>query len=155
MNDALRNSGRSGTRIVRMRAQIFGLAATAVMIVGSAASAEDIVSPPDTAPAAVDAKHKVKPTKAPKKAKSAAKAEPEDLNAIPFSQPYGDPAGEKAKAAAESKPRPAPEEPKGGVSVGLQWHATNDKVDPWDGIRHTSGPDGPGDAVEGGVKLGF
>jgi hypothetical protein len=124
------------------------------MFAGSAALAEDVAAPPNPAPAA-DAKHNVKPAKAPKKTKSAAKADTDDLNAIPFSQPYGDPAAEKAKASAESKPRSAPQEPKGGLSVGLQWHATNDKVDPWDGIRHTSGPDGPGDAVEGGVKLGF
>ena len=37
----------------------------------------------------------------------------------------------------------------------LKWRATNDRVDPYDAVRHSSGPNGPGDAVEGGVKLGF
>jgi hypothetical protein len=41
------------------------------------------------------------------------------------------------------------------MSLGLQWRANNDKVDPYDAVRHSSGPAGPGDAIEGGVKLGF
>jgi hypothetical protein len=41
------------------------------------------------------------------------------------------------------------------MSIGLKWHATNEPVDPYDSVRHTSGPDGPGDTLEGGIKLGF
>jgi hypothetical protein len=76
---------------------------------------------------------------------------------IDFSQPYA-PASSPQKgsnAAPGAQTRQAPVEPQGGLSLDLKWHATNDKVDPYDAVRHTSGPDGPGDGVAAGVKLGF
>jgi hypothetical protein len=76
---------------------------------------------------------------------------------IDFSQPYA-PASSPQKSsnpAPAAQTRNAPVEPQGGVSLDLKWHATNDKADPYDAVRHTSGPDGPGDGVAAGVKLGF
>ena len=79
------------------------------------------------------------------------------MDQIQFSQPNASPLApaKKTNATAQPSSRAAPSEPNGGVSLDLKWHATNDKNDPFDAVRHTSGPDGPGDAVQGGVKLGF
>jgi hypothetical protein len=63
-----------------------------------------------------------------------------------------------ARPARENDAAPASGksvEPQGGLSLDLKWHATNDRADPFDAVRHTSGPDGGGDGVEGGLKLGF
>ena len=79
------------------------------------------------------------------------------MGEIDFSQPYS-PASSPQKgssSAPAAQTRNVPVEPQGGLSLDLKWHATNDKADPFDGVRHTSGPDGPGDGVEAGVKLGF
>jgi hypothetical protein len=46
--------------------------------------------------------------------------------------------------------------PGSGPSLDLKWHATSDPNDPYDGTaRHTSGSEGPGNAVLGGIKFGF
>jgi len=82
---------------------------------------------------------------------------PRDLDKIEFTQPNAPPLGAQrtASPAPATSPGRPPNEPQGGVSLNLKWRATNDKVDPYDAVRHDSGPNGPGDAVEGGIKLGF
>ena len=98
-----------------------------------------------------------KPHASVKKPKSVA-PDPGDggLDQIPFSQPNASPLA-PAKSAKAAAPRPgaAPSEPDGGVSLDFKWRATHDQTDPFDAVRHSSGPNGPGDAVQGGVKLGF
>jgi hypothetical protein len=78
---------------------------------------------------------------------------------VTFSDP-GAPLVGSAKSpkpvALPSTAKGAPIDPDGGLSLALKWHATSDSNDPYDGTaRHTSGPDGPGNAVLGGIKLGF
>jgi hypothetical protein len=83
---------------------------------------------------------------------------PASMGQIQFSQPNAPPLGAQRTSISPGPPTSsgvAPNEPKGGVSLDLKWRATNDRVDPYDAVRHSSGPNGPGDAVEGGVKLGF
>jgi hypothetical protein len=72
-----------------------------------------------------------------------------DLNAPPVG------AAPASKIDFPSGSKGAPKDPSGKVSLGLKWRATNNAPNPFDAMRHTSGPDGPGDAVEAGVKLGF
>jgi hypothetical protein len=76
-------------------------------------------------------------------------------NQIRFSQPNASPLASKASATAQPSSGAAPSEPDGGVSLDLKWRVTNEKTDPFDAVRHSSGPNGPGDAVQGGVKIGF
>jgi|SRR5271170_4658779 len=79
-----------------------------------------------------------------------------DLGDIRFSEPPSPVTG--ARPPRENDAGPATRksvEPQGGVSLDLKWHATNDRVDPFDSVRHTSGPDGAGDGIEGGLELGF
>jgi hypothetical protein len=103
----------------------------------------------------VAAPHEVKPKAS--KAKGARPAPPtSDLGNIKFSDPSAPVVGEaKTKPAVPSDAKGVAAQPNGGVSLELKWHATNDRPDPFDGVTHTSGPNGPGDAVLGGVKLGF
>jgi hypothetical protein len=79
------------------------------------------------------------------------------MDQIQFSQPNASPLASTkgANAATQPSSRAAPSEPDGGVSLDLKWRATNDKADPFDAVRHSSGPNGEGDAVQGGVKIGF
>jgi hypothetical protein len=79
------------------------------------------------------------------------------MDEIQFSQPNASPLGSQKTSSPSPGPKSgvAPSEPQGGVSLDLHWRASNDRVDPYDAVRHSSGPDGPGDAVEGGIKLGF
>jgi hypothetical protein len=100
----------------------------------------------------------VKPRPVAKKPKLPSKAPTTgSLNDIQFSRPNAPPVGAQKGAAQASQATKAagPSEPQGGVSLDLQWHASNDKTDPYDAVRHTSGPNGPGDGVLGGIKLGF
>ena len=99
-----------------------------------------------------------KPHKSVKKPSSAAPdAANADLDQIQFAQPNASPlANQKStKTTPEKRTASAPSEPAGGVSLDFKWHATNDRNDPFDAVRHTSGPNGAGDGVQGGVKLGF
>ncbi|HXW20785.1 MAG TPA: hypothetical protein VEK35_09805 [Roseiarcus sp.] len=135
-----------------MKSRLFLLTLVGAALVATPVLADD-QSPPSAAAAERD-----KAQVHPKSAKPpAAPASAQDVpDSIDFSQPYGSPLAPKgAKPAAAPEARPAAKEPQGGVALDLKWRATNDKVDPYDAVRHTSGPDGQGDAVEGGVKLGF
>jgi hypothetical protein len=126
-------------------------------LVGAALAATPVVADDQTPPGAAAAQRdknsaRAKPAKPPA-TPAAAQGVPD---AIDFSQPYGSPLAPKgAKPAVAPAARLVPKQPEGGVSLDLKWRATNDKIDPYDAVRHTSGPDGQGDAVEGGVKLGF
>lgn len=105
----------------------------------------------------------VKPRKPPARAAhaKAAKSPSEQaggLQDVKFSDPKAPPVGAGAastRSAFATAASGAPKDPAANVSLGLKWRATNEPVDPYDAIRHTSGPDGPGDTFEGGVKLGF
>jgi hypothetical protein len=79
------------------------------------------------------------------------------LQGVKFSDPNAPPIGAATSSKSEFAPaeHSAPKETAPGMSIGLKWHATNEPVDPYDSVRHTSGPDGPGDTLEGGIKLGF
>jgi hypothetical protein len=92
-----------------------------------------------------------------KKPKSAASPDvtSQSLDQIQFSQPNTSPIGPQKAVAPPARSNVATKDPKGDVSLDLKWRATNDRNDPFDAVRHTSGPNGPGDAVEGGVKFGF
>ena len=57
----------------------------------------------------------------------------------------------KPEAAAAPKAAPVGA---GAPSLSMKWHATSDN-DPYDIVRHTSGSDGPGESVLGGIKFGF
>lgn len=124
------------------------------------AIAEEVAAPaPVKAPAHV-AQAKTKPAApaagAAKSSKLAVKPGPKGVPAaaadsmsnIKFSDP-------SAPLAATPDAKGALAEPDGGPSFGLKWHATNDPVDPYDTVRHTSGPEGPGAGVEAGVKIPF
>ena len=93
-------------------------------------------------------------------AKTIAKpAAPKDdgLSAVKFSDPYASPVG-TAKTKTGDFPAvvgPSPTQPKGDVSFTYKWHATNEPIDPYNSVRHTAGPDGPGDTFMGGLKFGF
>ena len=92
-----------------------------------------------------------------KPSNAASDAASPDMDQIQFSQPNASPlANQKpTKAAPEKKSGDAASEPAGGVSLDFKWRATNDKTDPFDAVRHSSGANGPGDAVQGGIKIGF
>jgi hypothetical protein len=108
----------------------------------------------------LDASHSaavaVKPHPRAKKPKPAA-TDPtsQSMDQIHFSQPNASPIAPQKSAAPSPRPGVAAKDPQGGLSVDLKWRANNDKVDPYDAVRHSSGPGGPGDAVQGGIKLGF
>jgi hypothetical protein len=95
---------------------------------------------------------KVKPLKPPKLAPSRA----DGLGGVKFSDPYAPPDGTRQAKTGELPvaPKPAPTEPKGGVSITYKWHATNEPTDPYWHVRN-SGPDAPGSTFLGGLKLGF
>src|SRR5579863_10447050 len=84
-----------------------------------------------------------KPHSVAKKPKVSAKdATTGALDQIQFSQPNAPPVGVRKAAAPPplAKSGAAQSEPQGGVSFDVQWHATNDKTDPYDAVRHSSGP---------------
>ena len=93
------------------------------------------------------------------RAKPANQAQPQadGLGEIQFSNPYAPPEGAAGKKAADFPvgARPAPTQPKGDVSFSYKWHATNEPVDVYNVVRHSAGPEGPGDTFMGGLKLGF
>jgi hypothetical protein len=131
--------------------RVVAIAVTA--FVATAAVADDLgnASGQSAAPAA-------KPQPGMKKPKnSALDAAHVGLDQIQFSQPNASPLAPTKNIKAAPLPRPgaAPSEPRGGVSLDFKWRASNDKVDPFDAVRHSSGPNSPGDAVQGGVKIGF
>jgi hypothetical protein len=91
-----------------------------------------------------------------KRTKSDAEPMRDGMEGIDFSRPNESPLASKSQKSLHTPvARSAPLEPQGGVSFDLKWRATNDKADPYDAVRHDSGPNGPGDAVQGGLKLGF
>jgi hypothetical protein len=108
----------------------------------------------------LDASHSatvaVKPHPIAKKLKPAA-TDPtsQSLDQIRFSQPNASPIAPQKNASPSPRPGVAAKEPQGGLSLDMKWRASNDKVDPYDAVRHSSGPGGSGDAVQGGIKLGF
>jgi hypothetical protein len=104
----------------------------------------------------------LKSRKAPAHAASAKSAKPAadqggGLRDVKFSDPNAPPVGAApaSNGGFASTANGSRNEPVGGVSLGLKWHATNQPIDLYDAIRHTSGPDGPGDTFEGGIKFGF
>ena len=130
---------------------MLAIAIAATVFAATAAIADDL-SGADKGAAAP------KPHRSAKKPKSpATDATDAGMDQIQFSQPNASPLAstKKANAAAPPSSRAAPSEPDGGVSLDLKWRATNDKVDPFDAVRHSSGANGQGDAVQGGVKIGF
>jgi hypothetical protein len=128
------------------------IAIAATVFAATAAVADDLSSANQGAAAAPKPHHSAKKPKSP-----APDATDASMDQIQFSQPNASPLAstKKANTTAQPSSRAAPSEPDGGVSLDLKWRATNDKVDPFDAVRHSSGPNGPGDAVEGGVKIGF
>lgn len=44
---------------------------------------------------------------------------------------------------------------RGRVSFGVKRHASNEPNNPYERVLPRSGPDGPSDTFEGGIKLGF
>ena len=131
---------------------MLAIAIAATVFAATAAVADDLGGANQGAAAAPKPHHSAKKPKSP-----APDATDADMDQIQFSQPNASPLAstKKANTAAQPSSRTAPSEPDGGVSLELKWHATNDKTDPFDAVRHSSGPNGPGDAVQGGVKLGF
>jgi hypothetical protein len=114
------------------------------LLLGAASALADNGSPHEVKPKALKAK-------LPRAAPPAG-----GIGDIKFSDPSARLVGEtKTKPALPSDSSGGTAQPSGGVSLDLKWHATNEPVDPFDAVRHTSGPDGAGDAVLGGVKLGF
>ena len=128
------------------------IAIAATVFVAPAAIADDLNGANKGAAAATKQHHSAKKPKSP-----ATDATDAGMDQIQFSQPNASPLAttKKANATAQPSSRAAPSEPNGGVSLDLKWRATNEKTDPFDAVRHSSGPDGAGDAVQGGVKIGF
>ena len=121
-----------------------------VAVSASAALADDVSAPIHRETSARAVKAKIA-----KPAKSAAQTG--DMGDIKFSDPTAPLSGATGSKQAHlpSDARAVPAEPNGGLSLGLKWRATNDHADPFEAVRQTAGPNGPGDAVEGGIKLGF
>ncbi len=94
-----------------------------------------------------------------KRPKSAATAPSQSgaLKDINFSDPYAPPVG--TAQAPKSDLAPAgngpPKEPVGSISPVLKWHASNAPKWLYENVVPHAGPDGPGDAIQAGVKLGF
>jgi hypothetical protein len=79
-----------------------------------------------------------------------------DLGDVRFPEPPSPVHG--ARPPRESDAGPASRksvEPQGGGSLDLKWHATNDRVDPFDAVRHSSGPDGGETALKAASNLDF
>jgi len=134
------------------------LRSTLVAIAVIAVAATDAVADDLNDAAGQSARHATKPHHSVKKPKSPAPdAADGGFDQIQFSQPNASPLAptKNARATSQSRQGPAPSDPGGGVSLDFKWRASNDKVDPFDAVRHTSGPNGQGDAVQGGVKIGF
>lgn len=127
----------------------------------SAVAADDAAQTPAETPAyAVKTKPPVKAPAHAQKTKAAKPAAPADsMRDVTFSDPSGpliDGAKTPKQPAQPSAAKGAPVDPDGrGLSLDMKWHATNDTADPYDAVRHTSGQDGPGTSVLGGIKLGF
>jgi len=121
-----------------------------IVAVASAASAEDVGGPlniaPSAAPQAAPAHQQRKSKRAAPAAKSGSAHVPEVK-----SPPIG----------TQIPPPPAPvlhdatNGSDNGPALDFKWHATNDKVDPYDAVNHEAGPEGQGAGIEGGVKFGF
>jgi hypothetical protein len=128
------------------------IAIAAAVFAAPAVVADDLNIANRGAAAVTTPHHSAKKPKSP-----ATGATDEGTDQIQFSQPDASPLAptKKINAAAQPGSRAAPSEPNGGVSLDFKWRASNEKVDPFDAVRHTSGPNGPGDAVQGGVKIGF
>jgi hypothetical protein len=131
-----------------MKRDRIGVVCLVLGFAASSAIADEIAAPePKKTPA--QAAH-AKPAKPPV-------AQAGGLQDVKFSDPNAPPVGAApaSKSALAPAANGAPKEPAANVSLSLKWHAANEPVDPYNAIRHTSGPDGPGDAFEGGIKLGF
>jgi hypothetical protein len=68
--------------------------------------------------------------------------------------PVMSPSSSPNPAPASSSAAKAAPEGAGAPSLSMKWHATSDN-DPYDTVRHTSGADGQGESVLGGIKFGF
>jgi hypothetical protein len=126
------------------RSFVFGVI---VFLMGAPpAFADEAASPPAVkAPAHVAKKAKLMP---------AAATDGMSMRDIQFSDPSAPPVG----AAKPSKPALTPAakgvaaEPQGGAALDLKWHAENHVNNPyWEPWV----PNGQGDSVEAGVKVGF
>jgi hypothetical protein len=84
-------------------------------------------------------------------------SQPGNPRPIKFSDPYAPPvdAGQALKSDFPPAATGTPKEPAAGVSFDLKWHASNAPNNLYEHVLPRSGPDGPGDKVEGGIKLGF
>jgi hypothetical protein len=122
-----------------------GLSALSVIVLVGAASpamAEDSATTTPAKPRAVHAKLNPK------------SPAPNDMGAIEFSDPRAPLGGhaQPGKRVAPSQASTAPKEPLGGAELGLKWRAesrvNNPYWEPWV-------PNGEGESVQAGVKLGF
>jgi hypothetical protein len=116
-------------------------AALIFAIAVSPVNADDAVTPTPAKSQAAKAKHKHKPKS----------ADPMDLQAVQFSDPAA-PLGGHGNSVAPSQSAGLTKEPAGGPSLDLKWHAENHINNPyWEPWV----PNGQGQGVEAGVKVGF
>jgi hypothetical protein len=119
-----------------------------ILAVAAVARADDLAGPLNAQPAAQSA------VSAPKKQHKAKRPAPPTKSSASAQQaqlPSADPQTDIAPTPAARSANGTSGEP----SLGLNWHATNDKVDPYDAVNHESGPYGQGFGFQGGVKFGF
>ncbi len=131
-----------------MKLDRIGLACVTSAIALSCAVADEIAPSKSKKPPAHAARER---------AAKAAAQQSGGLRDVRFSDPNAPPVGAATPTNSGFAPAAigAPKEEAGGISLGLKWRAANQPIDPYDAVRHTSGPDGPGDTFEGGIKLGF
>ena len=121
------------------------LGAVLVIVASSAASADEYAAPAPVKTPAHIAKAKAKPKAA---------APDAGLAGIKFSDPDAPVIGAKpTQSIVAPSAASAPQQPQGGPSLDLKWHADNQHIDnpylpPWV-------PNGQGYNVQAGVKLGF
>jgi hypothetical protein len=117
-------------------------AAALIALAVSPARADDAATPPPAKPVA--AKHKTKPKP----------SDPADFQNVRFSDPSAPPDGSARSGSlvAPSQSSGVAKTPAGGVSLGVKWHAESHVNDPY---WQPWVPNGEGESVQAGVKLGF
>jgi hypothetical protein len=121
-----------------------------IVAVASAARAEDVGGPLNIAPSAQShaaAKHSQRKAKSAAPAKQSNSARASDVPSAPV-------AGQAPPASAPVL-HDATSGSDNGPSLDFRWHATNDRIDPYDAVNHAAGPEGQGAGFLGGVKFGF